>query len=722
MHLGTRQGGIVQVGGDHGDRSSHLASLASRRPAGQRAILSRWRWRRRAGAARCDRRRARARVLATAGTAALALSPGALTVYLAFQSGGFFPGATAVATLIVLALLVLRVLLARDPIQGLSAPLALAAGALTLLAVWILASSAWSDSTARALTEFDRTLLYLLALVLFGTHAQGRPDGALDDLGAGRRVRRAEHHRLHHPHAAGRVVGAGRAAAQPAQLPDRVLERAGPGGRLRAGAVPAPDLLLTGTGPHPHPGGGGHAAGGGGPAPDLLPRAPRRGGRGAGGVPGPGPPAPDAHRAGGGRPTHGGGHAGRLQRRFLRRVRQGPRVRGPERRRPGRGPRPGADGGAVRPGRGHPARAGADDVRPRPRRGCGCAGGPGAGSTSAWSRSRRRWWWGAWPSGSRAAGWNASTTGRSTTRCCRRATTATGCSTPGSTARTAGRWRWRPSRTRRWWARVRAPTGCSGSASAPRRPTPTTRTRCTWRRWASWASWGFVLLAAGLLLIFGAMACAYAAATAPVGGAAVHGPGVGDPRGHRLGLGAARGHAVAVRGRWPGAGADGRTRGPAPPGLGRPDRGRRGPGAAGHHADPHGGLRGPPLDRAWRSSGPAAATRSISAARSSISAQGNRPEPFQLEAYCQVAPGPARARRPRPSGRPSARPRQLALPLRAGAGPGPGGNRPRAEAREAQRLNPNDERTGEAVKRLASDSRAKRRQAARALGLGPTGR
>ena len=111
----------------------------------------------------------RATVLATAGTAALALSPGALTVYLAFQSGGFFPGATAVATLIVLALLVLRVLLARDPIQGLSAPLALAAGALMLLAVWILASSAWSDSTARALTEFDRTLLYLLALVLFGT-------------------------------------------------------------------------------------------------------------------------------------------------------------------------------------------------------------------------------------------------------------------------------------------------------------------------------------------------------------------------------------------------------------------------------------------------------------------------------------------------------------------------------------------------------------------------
>ena len=109
------------------------------------------------------------RALATAGTAALALSPGALTIYLAFQSGGFFPGATAVATLIVLALLVLRVLLARDPIQGLSAPLALAAGALTLLAVWILASSAWSDSTARALTEFDRTLLYLLALVLFGT-------------------------------------------------------------------------------------------------------------------------------------------------------------------------------------------------------------------------------------------------------------------------------------------------------------------------------------------------------------------------------------------------------------------------------------------------------------------------------------------------------------------------------------------------------------------------
>jgi len=100
---------------------------------------------------------------------ALAFLPGALTVYLAFESGGFFPGATALAAVILALALLGRVLLADNPFSGMSVWLGVAAGALMLLAAWTLASALWSDSSARATFEFDRVLLYLLALSLFGT-------------------------------------------------------------------------------------------------------------------------------------------------------------------------------------------------------------------------------------------------------------------------------------------------------------------------------------------------------------------------------------------------------------------------------------------------------------------------------------------------------------------------------------------------------------------------
>lgn len=45
----------------------------------------------------------------------------------------------------------------------------LGAGLLALLAAFTLASSMWSDAPARALLEYDRALLYLLAFVLFGS-------------------------------------------------------------------------------------------------------------------------------------------------------------------------------------------------------------------------------------------------------------------------------------------------------------------------------------------------------------------------------------------------------------------------------------------------------------------------------------------------------------------------------------------------------------------------
>ena len=40
---------------------------------------------------------------------------------------------------------------------------------MVLLSLWTLGSSAWSDSDSRALLEFDRVLLYAVALALFGT-------------------------------------------------------------------------------------------------------------------------------------------------------------------------------------------------------------------------------------------------------------------------------------------------------------------------------------------------------------------------------------------------------------------------------------------------------------------------------------------------------------------------------------------------------------------------
>ncbi len=101
--------------------------------------------------------------------AGVAVVPGALTLYFAFQSGAYFPGPTAVGTLILIVLLIGRVLLADQPFAGLNVPVAIAAGALTLLAAWILVSAAWSDAPARAMTEFDRALLYLLAVVFFGS-------------------------------------------------------------------------------------------------------------------------------------------------------------------------------------------------------------------------------------------------------------------------------------------------------------------------------------------------------------------------------------------------------------------------------------------------------------------------------------------------------------------------------------------------------------------------
>ncbi len=104
-----------------------------------------------------------------AGIATLVALPAVLTVYFAFTGGGFFAGSTGVAAALVWIALALRMVTAEHPAAGLGRPLAVAAGALALLAAWALVSSAWSDSASRGLVEFDRALLYLGLLLLVGS-------------------------------------------------------------------------------------------------------------------------------------------------------------------------------------------------------------------------------------------------------------------------------------------------------------------------------------------------------------------------------------------------------------------------------------------------------------------------------------------------------------------------------------------------------------------------
>jgi len=99
----------------------------------------------------------------------LALLPGALTVYFAFNAGGYFVGAQALVTILLLAILAVRAMAAEHPWQGIGRLLGVAVAALALFAVWTILSGGWSHASARALAELQRVLPYLVALVLFGS-------------------------------------------------------------------------------------------------------------------------------------------------------------------------------------------------------------------------------------------------------------------------------------------------------------------------------------------------------------------------------------------------------------------------------------------------------------------------------------------------------------------------------------------------------------------------
>jgi hypothetical protein len=100
---------------------------------------------------------------------ALMLLPGALIVFTGFNAGGYFPATPAIVAVALTQILLVRLLRARRPLQGLAPVTGVAIAALGLYTLMTLASALWSGSLSRALIEFDRAWLYLLILLLFGT-------------------------------------------------------------------------------------------------------------------------------------------------------------------------------------------------------------------------------------------------------------------------------------------------------------------------------------------------------------------------------------------------------------------------------------------------------------------------------------------------------------------------------------------------------------------------
>jgi len=98
----------------------------------------------------------------------IALAPASI-VFLSFSQGGFFPDSTGLAAIGFAVALVLRTTLAEHPFVGFNRSVGVVLLALALFGGLQLASALWSHDTARALDEYDRTLLYLLALTLFAS-------------------------------------------------------------------------------------------------------------------------------------------------------------------------------------------------------------------------------------------------------------------------------------------------------------------------------------------------------------------------------------------------------------------------------------------------------------------------------------------------------------------------------------------------------------------------
>ena len=98
---------------------------------------------------------------------ALLTAPAAALVVLSFESGGYYPGATAIAALAALGALAAWVLLAPNALAGLGKSALIVLTLLAAFAGWTLLSGTWSRAPGLALVEFDRALLYVAVFALF---------------------------------------------------------------------------------------------------------------------------------------------------------------------------------------------------------------------------------------------------------------------------------------------------------------------------------------------------------------------------------------------------------------------------------------------------------------------------------------------------------------------------------------------------------------------------
>ena len=89
--------------------------------------------------------------------AALLLLPGALTVYLSFNAGGFFPNTPAFVALLLAGVLSLRIC-SPGSLSRAHRAAGGGRGRAALLGGWTLLSAIWSDAPGHAVVEFDRAL------------------------------------------------------------------------------------------------------------------------------------------------------------------------------------------------------------------------------------------------------------------------------------------------------------------------------------------------------------------------------------------------------------------------------------------------------------------------------------------------------------------------------------------------------------------------------------
>jgi O-antigen ligase len=93
---------------------------------------------------------------------------------LGFNAGGYFADTTGWAAAAMALFLAARFAALGRILATPSRSLVLTAGLLALFGLWTVLSGSWSGNHGRALLEFDRTLLYLLVLIAFGSIEQPR--------------------------------------------------------------------------------------------------------------------------------------------------------------------------------------------------------------------------------------------------------------------------------------------------------------------------------------------------------------------------------------------------------------------------------------------------------------------------------------------------------------------------------------------------------------------